>query len=233
MTVSLFPVDVLMHVYMFCTALGGPAFQGEDFLAETDILRGALESLRELAALCSPACLERNPIRTAEAMTQTDEAAYCPFAYGYSNYSRPGYAAKPLRAGGLVTLGGRRLRSTLGGAGLAVSARTRHARACMDYAAFTASPEVQGGLYFESGGQPGHRAAWLNEKVNAASGDFFRATLETLDEALLRPKYPGYMRFQDAASPVAHRYVAGQTGLAETVDALNRIYRESHQKDPP
>ena len=114
--VSLFPVDVLMHVYMFCEALGDPAFHGEESLAGTDTLRGALECLRELANLCPRECLGRNPIRTAEFMTQTDEAAYCPFAYGYSNYSRPGYAPKLLKAGGLVTFGGRRLRSTLGGA---------------------------------------------------------------------------------------------------------------------
>ena len=67
----------------------------------------------------------------------------------------------------------------------------------MDYARFSASPGVQKGIYFQSGGQPGHRAAWTDDAVNAASMNFFRDTLQTLDEALMRGKFPGYMRFQD------------------------------------
>ncbi|CAN5793552.1 ABC transporter substrate-binding protein [soil metagenome] len=227
---ALFPVDVLMHVYMFCEALGDAAFKSDEIVAGKETLHGALECLRELAAHCSQDCLQRNPILTAEFMTRTDEAAYCPFAFGYSNYSRPGYASKPLRAGNLITLGGRRLRSTLGGAGLAVSARTKHPAACMDYAAFTASAEMQRGLYFQAGGQPGHRSAWVSEEVNAASCGFFRETLNTLDQALLRPRYHGYMYFQDMASPVAHQYVSGLASLQETREKLNQIYRKSRSK---
>ncbi len=226
-TVSLFPVDALMHVTMFCDALGEPAFQDPEKFAGRDTVRAALDCLRELASLCPPECLERNPIRTAEFMTHTDEAAYCPFAYGYSNYSRPGYAPHLLKAGGLVRFHGRRLRSTLGGAGLGVSAHTKHLRACMDYAAFTASPEVQRGVYFQSGGQPGHRSAWVDEAVNAVSNGFFQNTLSTLDEAIVRPQYPGYMHFQDHAALVVHRYVAGHASFGKTADDLDRLCRES------
>lgn len=228
--VSLFPVDVLMHLFMFCHALGEPAFQQADTLASSGTLQNAFECLRELAALCPRECLERNPIRTAEFMTCQDTAAYCPFAYGYSNYSRPGYARKPLQAGGLVTFNGQRLRSTLGGAGLAVSSRTQYPEVCMEYAAFTASPETQRGLYFQSGGQPGHRTAWLDKGVNAASADFFRNTLQTLDEALVRPQYCGYMHFQDQAAPVAHSCVAGELTIAQAIVEMNRLYHESRTK---
>lgn len=225
--VSLFPVDVLMHVYMFCDALGEPAFQDTERFSDRDTLRGALDCLRELAALCPPECLDRNPIGTAEFMTQTDEAAYCPFAYGYSNYSRAGYAPHFLKAGSLVRFGERPLRSTLGGAGLAVSARTKHRQACMDYAAFVACPEVQRGVYFQSGGQPGHRSAWTDEDVNAASGGFFQDTLNVLDESIVRPRYPGYMHFQDNAAPLVHRYVGGNASFDAVADDLDRFYRES------
>lgn len=225
--VSLFPVDVLMHLYMFCEALGSPFFgEGED-LAPPEVVAEALDTLKELGRLCGPESFERNPIRTAEFMTRTDEAAYCPFAYGYSNYSRPRYARRVLHAGGLVHFRGKRLRSTLGGAGLAVSSRTMHREACLDYARFTAAPETQSGLFFEAGGQPGHRGAWLDERVNAACGNFFSNTLATLDEAMVRPRYEGYVHFQDEASPVAHAYVAGKTTITETLDALDRIYKES------
>jgi multiple sugar transport system substrate-binding protein len=225
-TVAAFPIDVLMHSYMFCEALGETPFTNEEGLALEDILAGALEELRKLVALCDPACLERNPIRTAEWMSETSDAraAYCPFAYGYSNYSRPGYGKNLLQAGGLVTFNGRRLRSTLGGAGIAVSSKTKHPRACMDYAMFTASPDVQKGLYFQAGGQPGHRGAWTDADVNAASTDFFRDTLQTLDESLMRGKFPGYMAFQDLATPIAHDCVAGKTKPTEAAREINQIY---------
>jgi multiple sugar transport system substrate-binding protein len=122
-TVSAFPIDVLMHCYTFCAALGHHPFTDESGVAPDGVLAAALSELRELVSLCDPACLDRNPIRTAEWMSQTTDprAAYCPFAYGYSNYSRPRYARFVLKAGGLVKFNGERLRSTLGGAGMAVS----------------------------------------------------------------------------------------------------------------
>ena len=228
-TVAAFPIDILMHTYMFSAALGHEPFSEPEEIAPDEVLERALVEIRCLVGLCDAACLGRNPIRTAEWMSQTDDprAAYCPFAYGYSNYSRPRYAPHLLKAGGLVTYNGRRLRSTLGGAGLAVSSRTRHPRVCLDYAQFTASPEVQKGLYFQAGGQPGHRAAWTDDAVNAASADFFRDTLSTLDEAVVRPQFPGYMAFQDAGTPVAHDCIAGKTDPAPAARELNRLYRES------
>ena len=225
-TVSAFPIDVLMHSYMFSAAHGHKPFSGEG-VAPDDVLANALAEIRKLVALCDSACLGRNPIRTAEWMSQADDprAAYCPFAYGYSNYSRPRYAEHLLKAGGLVTLNGTRLRSTLGGAGVAVSSKTKHPRMAMDFAQFTASPETQKGIYFQGGGQPGHRAAWLDELVNAASTNFFRDTLQTLDEALLRPQFPGYIDFQDAGTPVAHDCISGKTQPTDAARELNRLYR--------
>lgn len=226
-TVSAFPIDMLMHSYMFCEALGHMPFGADRKIAPEDTLAAALEELRRLVALCDPACLERNPIRTAEWMSSVDDdrrAAYCPFAYGYSNYSRSGYARHLLKAGGLVEFGGKRLRSTLGGAGMAVSSKTKHPREAMDYAGFSASPEVQRGVYFQSGGQPGHRTAWTDQAVNTASSGFFENTLQTLDEALCRPKVPGYMAFQDAATPVAHDAVAGKKSVAEAAREITKLW---------
>jgi multiple sugar transport system substrate-binding protein len=226
-TVSAFPIDILMHSYTFCEALGSEPFT-ENEVAPDDILAAALTELRKLVELCDPACLGRNPIRTAEWMTQTDDsrAAYCPFAYGYSNYSRPRYAPHLLKAGGLVVFNGKRLRSTLGGAGLAVSSKTLQPQACMDFARFTASADTQKGLYFQAGGQPGHRAAWLDDAVNDASNDFFRNTLQTLDESLLRPQFPGYMAFQDAATPIAHAAAAGRLPATDAAAEINQLYRK-------
>lgn len=227
-TVSAFPIDVLMHTYMFSQALGHVPFSTDDGIAPLPVLEQALEELRKLVELCDPLCQERNPIRTAEWMSSSDDrrAAYCPFAYGYSNYSRPGYARHLLKAGGLPSFEGRRLRSTLGGAGIAVFSTTKHPKACMDYALFTARPDIQLGIYFQAGGQPGHRSAWTDAQVNAASSDFFKETLQTLDEAICRPKVPHYMDFQDAATPVAHSAICGKTQISATAKQLMDLWKK-------
>ncbi|MGH2562600.1 MAG: ABC transporter substrate-binding protein, partial [Thermomicrobiales bacterium] len=185
------PIDNLMAFYMLCLALGEEPFTcsgGPDEVVGREVGVAALEAVRELVALCDPACLERNPIQTYEAMVGGDEIVYCPFAYGYANYARPEYAANPLAFGGLVTLDGRRLRSTLGGTGLAISRRCRDLDRALAYAQFVASPERQAGLYAVAGGQPGHRRAWLDPEVNRICHGYFRDTLPTLDEAYLRPR---------------------------------------------
>ena len=97
-------------------------------------------------------------------MAAGDTIAYCPFAYGYSNYSRDGYARRLLKFGGLVD----DLRSTLGGTGLAISARTANKAMAVEYARYAAGAECQRTIYTQGGGQPGHRAAWLD--VEAKTG---------------------------------------------------------------
>jgi multiple sugar transport system substrate-binding protein len=221
------PVDALMVLYMLCLALGEEPFASGEEVASPSTAVAALEALRELVACCEPACLERNPIRTYEAMVARDDLVYCPFAYGYSTYAQPTYADPPLKFGGLVTLDGRRLRSTLGGTGFAISRRCRDLDLAVSYARFVAGPDCQRGLYTRVGGQPGHRGAWLDPVVNAAAGDFYRDTLPTLDEAYLRPRYHGYVPFQDRAGGVVHAYLRDGGDPRRTLAELNRHYLES------
>jgi multiple sugar transport system substrate-binding protein len=221
------PVDALMAFYMFCLGLGEEPFAGDDEVASPATAVAALEALRELVACCEPACLDRNPIRTYEAMVARDDLVYCPFAYGYSTYAQPNYADPPLKFGGLVTLDDRRLRSTLGGTGLAISRRCRDIDLAVSYARFVASPVCQRGLYTRAGGQPGHRGAWLDPVVNAGAGNFYRDTLPTLDDAYLRPRYDGYIPFQDRAGEVVHTYLRDGGDPHRMLDDINRHYRES------
>ncbi len=221
------PIDTLMHHYMFCMALGAPVFNNDKEVAPRGIMIKAIQVYKQLLDLVPAYCLEMNPIKIYEHMTQTDEIAYSPFNYGYSNYSRKNYAPHTLKAGGLVTFKGSRLRSTLGGAGIAVSSKTKSPEVAMQYAEFTALEKTQSGIYFESGGQPGHRQAWLNENVNKQSNGFFKDTLSTLDEAYLRPQYYGYMYFQDEASPVIHGAISGKSSVESAVDKMNDIYKKS------
>lgn len=220
-------IDSLMHFYMMCCSLGEDPFQSPDRVVSRETGVRALRMLRELAGLLDHATFTRNPIRVYEAMTEGDDLAYCPFAYGYSNYSRRGYARRLLVFDDLVSLDGLPLRSSLGGAGLAISARSAHAEAAARYAEFVASPGIQSTLYADAGGQPGHRAAWLDDEVNRNTAHFFSNTLPALDRAFLRPRYHGHMHFQDNAGAPVRDYLMRGGDEAALLDGLDRLYRES------
>ena len=216
------PIDTLCHFWMVCLALCEEPFS-EPRVISTETGVRALTMLRELMTSAVAGCEKRNPIAVWELLTSTGTAAYCPFAYGYSNYGRAGYTARPLKYAGLVQVAGRHCRSTLGGAGLAISAACAHRHTALEYAQLVASPECQRGLYFESGGQPGHRAAWTDEEVNRISNGFFRDTLATLDESWLRPRWPGFIEFQEAAARVVHDCVWRSGDAKSAVQELNRL----------
>lgn len=225
-------IDSLMHSYMFCNALGAPLFVNDNFVVDETAGVQALEMQRALMMLCDRQCFSMNPIAIWELLAREDTAAYCPFAYGYSNYSRTGYAKNVLRTGGLVAIAkGHRLRSTLGGAGLAIASRCGHKEIAAEYASFVASSACQTTLYFDAGGQPGHAAAWRNDEVNRRSNGFFENTLTTLTEAYVRPRFHGYLDFQDHAGPVVYEYLTGGNSAKATVKALNQLFSDCQRKE--
>ncbi|MFC1692090.1 extracellular solute-binding protein [Candidatus Latescibacterota bacterium] len=220
--------DTIMNFYMFCVSLNGGMFEDEEHVVPEDIGIKALRKMREIAALMTPEVFDWNPIKIYEAMTLRDDIVYCPCAFGYNNYSRSGYARKKLSFTGLVNIDDSMpLRSTLGGTGLAVSVLCRHRDLAFEYVKYVASPECQRKLYFNSGGQPGHRKAWLDNEVNNRTDDFFQNTLGTLDQAYLRPRYSGYIPFQEHAGIVIREYLIKGGSEKSVVSALNTQYRES------
>lgn len=225
-TVPAIPIDSLMHLFMVGNALGSEPFSTADEVLPPSTGTQALEILRELISLCAPGSLQRNPIATWQMLADSDRVAYCPFAYGYSNYSRVGYGANTLKAGPLVSYAGRPLRSTLGGAGLAISRATKYLDAALQYAEFAASGEIQRTLYTVSGGQPGHRSAWQDDANNRLCGNFFRATLGTLDEAWVRPRFHGFIEFQDRASKTVHRYLEQGGDAGAVLSSMNEALRD-------
>ncbi len=78
-----------------------------------------------------------------EVMASENKIYYCPFAYGYTNYSRRGYAKYLLKANDVVSFNGVPLHTVLGGTGLAISAKTKYTEEAVDFAAYAASSEIQ------------------------------------------------------------------------------------------
>lgn len=225
------PIDSLMTFYTFCSSLGEDPCQQENIVITEAIGVKALQLYRDLAVHINPVCFDQNPIKIYEAMSSGDDIAYCPFAYGYSNYSRNGYARKLLHFHDMITLNGAsNLRSTLGGTGLAVSAQCKHTRIAMQYAAYVASAQCQETFYTDNGGQPGHLAAWTNPENNSKTYNYFSNTLPALERAFLRPRYYGHMFFQDHAGDIVRDYLMNGGSEQKVLAQLNDLYLQSKQK---
>ncbi|GMA60744.1 extracellular solute-binding protein [Alicyclobacillus fastidiosus] len=222
------PIDTLMNFYMLCVTMNGELFTDEGTVVDEYIGTQALEQLKELASLCPNDIFNWNPIQIYEMLTRNDDFVYCPFAYGYSNYSRQGYSRHNLVFDDLVSLNEYgRLVSTLGGTGIAISASCQNINEAVLFAEYVASPNCQKSIYFTSGGQPGHRSAWLDEEVNSLSNQFFKNTLPTLDRAYVRPRYCGYLYFQDHAGVIVQEYLRGNTSSKAVLDKLKNLYHQS------
>lgn len=228
LAVPAIPIDLLMNFYMFCIAHGARPFQTEDHVIDEATGRAALETMQELYSLIDQKFFSANPIAVAEYMSATNDYWYCPFAYGYSNYSRDGYARHRLTYADLVQFGGRgRLRSTIGGTGLAISAHTKHPEQALAFAEWIVSPLVQSTFYVEHGGQPGHRLAWINEKANRLTHNYFYTALPAIERGFMRPRYDGYLYFQDHAGDPIHEFLMKKRHLKPTLTAIDHLYRES------
>lgn len=223
-----FHVDLLLHLVMLVVSLGGKPFESPDEWATPDIAEHAMQMLGELFRLLPKECLEWNPIAVYEHMTRYDDVIYCPFAYSYSNYARPGFALHPLANADLVSIGSNvRLRSVLGGTGVALSRNCKAKEQALAYMSYIASARVQNGIYVAAGGQPAHRAAWTDSNTNASAGSFFSQTLAATDRAYTRPRYNGFLQFQETAGLPLLDWIRSGGPVQPTLQRINDLYRNS------
>ena len=223
----LIPIDTIMTFLTLCSVFGEPAGRDPERFASEQVGTAAWEIMRRLSRAVHPQSRGWNPIRTYDRMAETDEIAYVPAAFGYSNYSRQGFRRNLIRFGSTPQSGGIGQGGVLGGAGLAISARTEHPEVAADFAAFAASGPIQSGIYVASGGQPAHIDAWTSAEVNGYCGDFFANTLGAIEAAYLRPRYFGFMEFQDAAGILLHDALIAGQHAGSVLPKLEALYRES------
>lgn len=217
MALTACPTDAICMVMSYAVNLRG---HGDDLFSDTATLGDALDILTELVALSHPKSVERNPIATLNAMASGDEIVYVPLAFGYSNYSRTGRSPLIKSANfagpGAVPFAG----ALLGGAGCSLTHSCKDHEAAARYLTWLHKPEVMAGTYFTAGGQPGSRAAWLDDGVNAASNDFFRASLDTLDNAYLRPRFNGFVPYFKAVGDTVNEFFKGERDKPSTIAAI-------------
>lgn len=197
-------------------SLGADPFADGAFGREAGLR--TLEIMQSIADR-APAGSERlNPIGLLERMRDQGDIDFIPLVYGYVNYSagaiRFGAPPQSVRPG-----------STIGGTGIAVSRRAAVGPALIDHLRWLLSPETQTGFIPRNAGQPGLRSAWRDPAVDEAAHGFYSATLDTIEHAWIRPRFAGYIPFQQAASAIVRDALSGTTTHADALDAIDQRYR--------
>lgn len=227
--------DAISLFFTLTADLGHPIPEETDVFVEETVAHEVLGRLHSLVALAHPKSVDWNPIDVYNFMTATSDGVYCPYCFGYSNYSRAGRSptlkfTNAPAAGQPGCVG-----TILGGTGVAVSRRSRHAQEAIAYAKWLTTPQHQAGRYFQEGGQPASLAAWTDPEVDAAAGQFFSGTLLTLKMSYLRPRFDGFVRFFELAGIGINRCLRGTVDDASLVRWLNRQYiqhRRASKRSP-
>ncbi|MFZ0759317.1 MAG: extracellular solute-binding protein [Candidatus Sulfotelmatobacter sp.] len=218
------PTDAISLFFTLAANLGYPIPEEREVFAEDSVAAEVLDRLHALIAVAHPRSVEWNPIQVYDFMVGGSGAIYCPYGFGYSNYSRVGNSVR-LKFTNAPAAGKNGCAGTmLGGTGAAISKLSPHSSEAIAYAKWLASSEHQRGTYFREGGQPASLAAWTDSSVNVMAGGFFSGTLQTLQTAYLRPRFDGFVRFFEAAGLQINRCLRGELKDSELIRWMNERY---------
>ncbi|RIV71531.1 extracellular solute-binding protein [Flagellimonas aequoris] len=204
---------------------------GRDFIKDYTINEKAgssvLNEIKQHLEHLHPDSLNWNPIQILDAMASGDEILYSPFLFGYVNYSQTGFARKTVSFHNSPTGAKNGVSTILGGVGLAVSNKCEHPDEAVSYVVYTAMGNVQKGIYAKNGGQPGNLIAWQDEDNNNRSLDFFKNTLQTMENVYVRPQHPGWNRFQEQGADLLHLGLISDVESSKIMKDLNQLYEST------
>jgi len=203
-----------------CVALGSEpsVVPGAGFI-DPAVGERALAMLTRIARTLPPGSAELNPIGLLERMRRDRDIACIPLIYGYVTYTTGPHALRFDDAPSLEF--GSRRGSTIGGTGIAISSRCVPDDALLTHLAGLLDPEYQRTRIPADAGQPSLRSAWTDDAVNAASSSFYRRTIATIEKSWVRPRVPGFIPFQAAASAVLREAILdGRPGAVDHVNDL-------------
>ena len=216
------PVDAFSTFATLLAQRGAPLARRGRFL-DRAVAGEVLEFMIQLADAVPAWCADANPIDVAEALVADNEYSVGVALFGYTNYSRVGFRPRLLAYDDIPSFDGRAGGSTLGGAGVAVSASTQNPELAVAAAAMLAGADVQVGPYTAGGGQPGNLRAWRSDWANETTRGFFRNTLRTLERAWVRPRVLGWPDLQLGLSHLVRDAVVTRRVDDTTLDRIERL----------
>jgi multiple sugar transport system substrate-binding protein len=210
-----------------CAALGeAPSFD-DTFISEA-VATEALAIMARILVRVPERIRRLNPIELFESMTTGEEIVLIPLVFGYVNYARRDRGRKRVVfADAPRARNGSRHGSVLGGTGIALTARAQLTPGLLEHLRWLMSDEAQTQFFTAHEGQPSARAAWNDIGVNQQWGNFYSATLATLDDAIVRPRYDGYIAFQRQASEIVRAAFADTCSPSRTLAQLRGIWKTS------
>jgi len=227
LAIGLKGVHGLMTLFTLCANLGRPCGVTTDRpLLDTEAARAALDALRRLLSYCPPDVLDWNSIALHDHMVGRDDLVYCPAVYCYATYAEADMR-RPLRFHDLPGLAAATSSgSTIGGTGVGLSASSRHPDAARTYIRYLARSGTQR-AFAEHHGQPARREVWDDSAIDARFGATYSGTLQTMELAWIRPRYPGYLSLQLQGGDFVERHLRGQISEGFLLQELEKLHRTS------
>jgi multiple sugar transport system substrate-binding protein len=222
LAIGLRGVHSLMTFFTLCANAGRPCATSPDqSFADPDAAQAALEQMRALLSLCPKEALDWNSIDLHDVMVARDDLIFCPAVYCYATYAEADQR-RALRFHDFPGPCGPR-GSTIGGTGLGISAHCAHPELAMAFARHAASAETQRG-FAQHHGQPARIEAWRDGAIDARFGGCYSATLRTMEQCWIRPRFAGYLGFQAKAGTLIERHLRGDIAQRELLDHLQREF---------
>ncbi len=213
MAIPFVPVHAYSSFFTLASQLGGgDVFWRKGAPLDEEVGIEVLALLEKIVSLSHPDSKDMDPINMLDRMVSADEIVYSPLVYGYSNYSRAGYADNIVTFRDMPRTAEHPSGSMIGGVGLSISSKCKDIDTAIKFAEMVSVPAFQKGEINDANGQPGHVEAWKDAKVNADSNNFFINTLETLTYGSLRPRFNGYIEFQAQAGAKIREFVVAASG---------------------
>jgi multiple sugar transport system substrate-binding protein len=224
---SLAGPHALLTFFSICVALGEvPVSRDSTVLISPAIGERALDLMASLFAEANPSMFDRNPITILDSMATSDSIVCCPLIYGYVNYAVSDDPARRAitfaNAPRLETIGVPG--STLGGTGIAVSRRAKLTAQLKAYLLWLVNPETQRTFITHWDGQPSSRTAWLDKEVDRRWNGFYLKTTETIEQAWIRPRFPGYIKFQTEASELLRSGLKSRLRASRVLTHLQHLF---------
>ena len=219
-------VDSAASFMTLTMAFGEACATRDDVFVSREAGRWAMATMYEVARRSDPICLTSNPIDVLEALAHSDSFTYSPLGFCYVNYSREDHSGHRVAFGEIPSKNSSQppRGSLLGGAGLAISTSCASLEDALEYALYVASPRVQSGLYYSSGGQPAHHAAWADERLNVASGNFFAGVSPVIANSWTRPNGPRFAAFQNGMIQHFAQWYPHGADPDAFLDQLDRLF---------
>ncbi|MGD1885633.1 MAG: extracellular solute-binding protein [Cohaesibacteraceae bacterium] len=220
---SLAGPHAVLSLFSMVAGMGGTV--GEEILLPGEEAEEALTTMHRLYALRPKGSERLNPIALSEAMVGGD-IALVPLLFGYVNYAQTGMAGQ-LSFSDTIGVSTPGTGGVIGGTGVGFAKHSKPSPGLLDHIVWLMRPDTQRQFIPSFGGQPSARAAWQDQGVNKAWGGFYQQCLATAENALLRPRFDGYIAFQTQASERLRQALETSENENTALAALRQLWRDA------